>query len=237
MAATPDPGGDLGAVVFLGPPGSGKGTQSRIVAERYGVPQISTGDMFREHVARGTALGKKAKGIMDSGALVPDEIVSAMVEERLHAGDCARGFVLDGFPRTLPQALALESMLERMGRKGPLVIQFDVDYNQLLRRLSGRRFCPQCGKIYNLSFHPPAREGVCDDDGAALVARSDDREEVVAERMASHEAQTHPLVQRYAGLGRLRVVDANRGQPAVSEQLFAVLGSPNGRPPEGARRA
>lgn len=213
----------IGPLIFLGAPGAGKGTQAKGLVKRYGVPQISTGDMFRDQVARGTDLGRRAKAIMESGALVPDEIVCAMVEDRLRAPDCTRGFILDGFPRTVPQAGTLSGILQKMGWQTPLVINLAVDYNLLLRRLTGRRSCPQCGKIYNVYLQPPAREGFCDIDSTALIHRPDDREEVIRERLAAYEAQTRPLVDHYRAAGRFHEVDGNQAAEAITGELFRLL--------------
>lgn len=213
----------IGPLVFLGAPGAGKGTQAKELVKRYGVPQISTGDMFRDHVGRGTELGRRAKAIMETGGLVPDEIVNGMVEERLKEPDCAPGFILDGFPRTVPQAEALGAILQEMARPAPLVITLAVDYNLLLKRLTGRRSCPQCGKIYNIYLQAPVREGVCDADSTPLVHRKDDTEEVIRERLAAYEAQTRPLVEYYKARGRFQEVDGNKAPEAITEDLFRLL--------------
>ncbi len=218
----------IGPLVFLGAPGAGKGTQAKELVKRYGVPQISTGDMFRDNVVRGTELGRRAKAIMEAGGLVPDEVVNGMVEERLKASDCAPGFILDGFPRTVPQAEALGRILGRMGRPAPLVINLAVDYNILLRRLTGRRSCPQCGKIYNIYLQPPAQEGLCDVDSATLIHRPDDREEVIRERLAAYEAQTRPLVDYYRARGRFHEVDGALSAEAITSDLFRLLDAASG---------
>lgn len=223
MAAGSQSKANIGPLVFLGAPGAGKGTQAKELVERYGIPQISTGDMFRDHVRRGSELGARAKAVMEKGGLVPDEIVNAMVEERLGAPDCAGGFILDGFPRTIPQALALEEILRKKERLAPLVINLFVDYNVLLRRLTGRRSCPQCGKIYNIYLHPPVSEGICDTDSTPLIHRPDDREEVIRERLAAYEAQTRPLVEHYRARGRFREVDGNQAPEAITADLFRLL--------------
>lgn len=210
------------AVIFLGPPGAGKGTQAKQVAQEYGVPHISTGDMFREHVSRGTPLGLRAKAIMERGELVPDDLVLSMVEERISRADCADGFILDGFPRTLPQAQRLDELLERC-KVQPLVIHFVVDHKQLIRRLTGRRTCGICGKIYNIYDHPPKVSGRCDLDGGELVQRPDDREDVIAGRLAAYERQTRPLVDYYRGRGVLRDVDGMASPEAVTKDVLALL--------------
>ena len=210
------------AVIFLGPPGAGKGTQAKQIAQEYGVPHISTGDMFREHVSRGTPLGLRAKAIMERGELVPDDLVLSMVEERISRLDCADGFILDGFPRTLPQAQRLDEILERR-KVRPLVVHFVVDKNLLMRRLTGRRTCGICGEIYNVYDHPPKVPGRCDRDGGELVQRPDDREEVIAERLAAYERQTRPLVDYYRGRGVLKDVDGMAPPEAVTKDVLVLL--------------
>jgi adenylate kinase len=211
------------AVIFLGPPGAGKGTQARQIAENYNVPHISTGDMFREHASRGTPLGLRAKAIMERGELVPDDLVLSMVEERISRPDCADGFLLDGFPRTLPQAEELNEILRRRFKAEPLVVHFVVDQNQLMRRLTGRRTCAIGGEIYNIYDHPPRVPGRCDRDGGELVQRPDDREDVIAERLAAYERQTRPLVDYYRGRGVLKDVDGMATPAAVTKTVLEVL--------------
>jgi adenylate kinase len=188
-----------GPIILLGAPGAGKGTQAKAIAALYGIPQISTGDILRDNVARSTDLGKKADPIMKSGGLVPDDLMLAMVEDRLNQPDCQRGYILDGFPRTVGQAEWLDSFLGKAlfgGRQmAPVVVSIEVSYNQLLQRLTGRRSCPADGKIYNIYFQPPRKEGVCDSCGTTLVQRKDDKEDVIAERLKSYERQTLPLVE------------------------------------------
>ena len=211
------------AVIFVGPPGAGKGTQAKRVAQRYGVPHLSTGDMFRDHVSRDTELGRKAKPIMERGELVPDEIVLGMVEERIARPDCANGFVLDGFPRTLPQAEALDRILERWRFGLPLVVHFAVDYDSLLRRLTGRRTCKVGGEIYNVYDHPPKVEGRCDHDGGELVQRADDRPEVIHERLSAYDRQTKPLIEYYRQRGALEEVNGTADMEAVTRKLLDIL--------------
>jgi len=217
----------IGPVIFFGAPGAGKGTQAKKIAERYGIPQISTGDMFRDHKSRGTELGKKAQGFMDSGKLVPDELLYEMVADRLNQPDCARGFILDGFPRTIPQAEWLDKVLETKTFDGralaPVVVDFAVGYNQLLQRLSGRRSCPTCGRIYNIYFQPPRVSDTCDVDGSKLLTRKDDAEDVIAERLKVYEKDTLPLADYYRRQGRLRVVNGEQDADRVTEQVIAVL--------------
>ena len=215
----------LGPIVLLGAPGAGKGTQSKKLAELYDVPQISTGDLLRENVSRGTELGRKAKDIMDRGELVPDSLVQDMLLARLGDGDCAKGFILDGFPRTIAQAKWLDSLFDTGFFKAPcdrppLVVNISVGYNLLLKRLSGRRSCPTCGRIYNIHFQPPRVDDMCDLDGSKLVTRRDDAEEVIAGRLKTYEEQTLPLIDYYKGQGRLREIN---GEMPVSEVNAAVI--------------
>jgi len=211
------------AVIFLGPPGAGKGTQARRIAESYSAPHLSTGDMFREHVSRGTAMGLRAKPIMERGELVPDDLVLSMIEERISRPDCSDGFILDGFPRTLPQAEKLDELLRRRFKSDPLVVHFVVDQDRLMRRLTGRRTCAIGGEIYNIYDHPPKVPGRCDRDGGELVQRPDDREEVIGERLAAYERQTRPLVDRYRRRGVLKDVDGMAAPAAVTKNVLELL--------------
>ena len=214
-------------LVFLGPPGAGKGTQARAVAERLGVPQISTGDMFRDHAARGTELGRQAKAVMERGELVSDDIVVGMVAERIARSDCAAGFILDGFPRTVPQAERLEALLAESGRPGPLAVNFRLSYTNLVRRLTGRRTCVLCGEIYNIYFRPPKVEGRCDRDGGELTQRADDREEVIRERLNAYERQTQPLIDFYRQRRALLDVDAEAPPEELTRRLLTLLAEGN----------
>lgn len=217
----------VGPVLLLGAPGAGKGTQAKLIASRYGIPQISTGDILRDNVGRGTDLGKKADPIMKSGGYVPDELVLPMVEERLGQPDCERGFILDGFPRTVGQAEWLDQYLVSRTFAGrtmaPVVINIKVSYNQLLQRLTGRRSCPVDGTIYNIYSHPPQKEGVCDSCGAALVHRKDDQEEVISQRQREYEAKTLPLLDYYSRQGRLREVNGDLVLEEVTGSLFSLI--------------
>lgn len=217
----------IGPVIFLGAPGAGKGTQAKRVAERFAIPQISTGDILREHRDRGTALGKQADAIMAKGELVSDKIVCGMVEARLGQPDCDRGFILDGFPRTLEQAQWLDGMLEQKefaGRKvAPVVVDFQVGYNQLLQRLTGRRTCPTCGRIYNVYSQPPRVPDTCDVDGAKLFTRKDDTEEAISVRLKAYDQQTKPLADYYRTKGRLHVISAEQPLEQVTAQTMAEL--------------
>ncbi|MBI1749541.1 MAG: adenylate kinase [Acidobacteria bacterium] len=211
------------ALIFLGPPGAGKGTQAMQVAKVQGLPHLSTGDMFRDHVGRGTALGLQAKPIMERGELVPDAIVLGMVEERVARPDCASGFVLDGFPRTIPQAQGLDELLARRGFGRALVLHIAVEYEKLLRRLTGRRTCATCGEIYNIYARAPKVEGKCDKDGGELTQRKDDREEVIRERIAAYDRQTKPLIEYYRGQGGLVDIDGATDPEAVTRAVLATL--------------
>jgi adenylate kinase len=220
---------NIGPVILLGPPGAGKGTQSKRVVDRYGIPQISTGDLLRDHIARGTELGLAAKGIMARGELVPDDLMYGIVADRLRAMDCRRGFVLDGFPRTAAQAGWLDAFLEKevfdnkTGKCPPVVIQLLVDYTQLLLRLTGRRVCPTCGRLYNIHSKPPLADELCDVEGCKLVIREDDREEVISERLAAYESQTRRVTDYYRVQGRLVAMNADRPVEEVTKQIFAVI--------------
>jgi len=221
MAADPKTR-NIGPVILLGAPGAGKGTQAKQMVERYGIPQISTGDILRDNVARGTELGKQAKAIMESGGLVPDGLLFGVVEERLSRPDCARGFILDGFPRTVPQAQWLDTLLEKKGQ-APLVIDISVSYNQLLQRLTGRRTCSSCGHIYNIHFQPPRVADVCDVDGSKLLTRKDDTEKVVSERLKNYERDTLPLTEYYGAKKRLKVVKGDQAADQVTADAFAAV--------------
>jgi adenylate kinase len=211
------------AVIFLGPPGAGKGTQAKELAARYVVPHLSTGDMLRENVANGTPLGAKAKPVMERGELVPDSLVLKMIAERIERPDCSHGFVFDGFPRTVAQAQYLGVLLRQHGYGQPLVIHFVIDQGLLMRRITGRRMCKVGGEIYNLFERPPKVPGKCDNDGGELEQRPDDREEVVGPRLQAYEKQTAPLVAYYRRLGRLHDVDASKGVAEVARQVLEVV--------------
>jgi adenylate kinase len=217
------------ALIFLGPPGAGKGTQAKRVAQLYGALHLSTGDMLREAVKQDTMVGKLAKPIMERGELAPDDIVTAMVEERLAQPDCAAGFVFDGYPRTLPQAVQLDRILERRGFGKPMVIDFEVEPETLVRRLSGRWTCGVGGEIYNIYERPPKVPGLCDQDGGKLIQRSDDTPEVVKERLAAYERQTRPLAEYYRRKGVLEIVDAAASMEEVSRALGEILKRAEGR--------
>jgi adenylate kinase len=203
------------AVIMFGSPGSGKGTQSKYLVEWLGIPQISTGDMLRDHIRRGTEIGQSIRALMRSGTLVPDELVNRLVEERIAQPDCKRGFILDGYPRTTAQAKEMMRMLADVGAE-EVVIHLVVDYNIIISRMNGRRVCPKCGTLYNSVSRPPRTEGICDLDGEKLVIREDDSEPVVRERLTQYEAQTRPLIEYFREAGaRLFEVDASNDHPEV----------------------
>lgn len=212
-------------LILLGPPGAGKGTQAQMLMERYGIPQISTGDMLRAAVKNGTPMGLKAKACMDAGALVPDAVVVGIVEERLRQPDCGAGFILDGFPRTLPQADALQATLVALDKELDAVVSLEVDVDALVERLVGRRSCPSCGAGYHVRFDPPRQEGVCDRCGAGLIQREDDQETTIRKRMEVYRQQTAPLVDYYGKAGLLRSVNGMLPITQVGQALLAVLES------------
>jgi len=223
---------NIGPVILLGPPGAGKGTQAKALVARYGIPQISTGDLLRENRARGTELGKQASAIMDRGELVPDELVCSMVAARLAEKDCVRGCILDGFPRTLAQAKWLDDFLATRFAESPaanqpwpplVVVSIVVEYNQLWRRLTGRRTCPVDGTIYNIYFQPPRVPDTCDICGSKLVTRKDDSEDVISKRLKEYESQTLSLVPYYRQSGRLHEIDGDRSVEEVTAALFRAI--------------
>ena len=217
------------ALIFLGPPGAGKGTQAKRMATQLGVPHLSTGDMLRDAVTRRTSAGRLAEPIMERGDLVPDEIVLEMVEDRLSREDCDLGFIFDGFPRTIRQAEELDKILQRRGLGKPLVIQFLVRPETLIRRVSGRWTCSVGGETYNIHERPPKKPGTCDNDGGKLIQRSDDQPEIVKERFAAYERQTEPLAKYYRTHGVLETVDGDAGVEEVTRALNEILKRAEGR--------
>jgi len=213
-----------GPILLLGAPGVGKGTQAKELVRLWTIPQISTGDLLRANVSKGTPLGKIAKATMDRGELVPDSLVNDMVAARLQEPDTIKGYILDGFPRTLPQAGWLDGRLAAQQVSLPLVaVSLHVDYNQLLRRITGRRNCPVCQSIYNVYSHPPKVDEICDIEGAALVRRADDTEKAFAERMRAYDALTTPVIEHYREMGRFVEVDGDRPIQEVAEGIVCAV--------------
>lgn len=210
-------------LILLGPPGAGKGTQAKMLTERFAIPQIATGDILRAAVQAGTPLGIQAKGYMDAGALVPDEVVIGIVRERLQQEDCTEGFILDGFPRTVAQADALQVNLETLGCQLDRVVSLTVNADALVERLTGRRTCRNCGRGYHISFDPPRNPQVCDACGGELYQRDDDREETIRKRLTVYEQQTSPLIAYYRAAGLLTELDGMQPIPVVQEQILAAL--------------
>ena len=215
-----------GPILFLGPPGAGKGTQAREIARGLGIPHISTGDMFRENVEKQTEIGRLVKAILETGDLVGDDLVNEMVRNRLSNGDCGSGFILDGYPRTIAQADALKDYLRQTGQSAPIVVDLQVSYDVIVRRLSGRRVCPRCNRVYNLHSHPPASDSICDDDRTPLQQRPDDREEAIRERLATYKARTAPLIAYYRREGRFHEIDAGRSPEQITAALSGLLQVP-----------
>ncbi len=213
-----------GPILLLGAPGVGKGTQAKELVKLWGIPQISTGDLLRANVAKGTPLGKVAKELMGRGELVPDSLVNEMVAARLKEPDAGNGYILDGFPRTLGQAHWLDGRLAAEGSSLPVIaVSIQVDYNQLLRRITGRRNCPVCASIYNVYMNPPKRDGFCDIEGAALVQRADDTEQVFKERMRAYSGLTAPVVEHYRAVGRFAEVDGDRPIREIAAGIVAAV--------------
>jgi adenylate kinase len=213
-------------LLFLGPPGAGKGTQARELAREWGVPQVATGDMLREQMAAGTALGREAKQYYDKGELVPDDVILRMVADRFRQPDAANGFLLDGFPRTIAQADGLATMLEQLGQKLDAVVYFDVSQPELVRRLTGRRLCRDCQAPYHLVSAPPTRDGVCDKCGGPLYQRADDSEATVLNRLQVYARQTAPLLDYYRERGLLRTVQGEGAVERIRQGLRDAVGGP-----------
>lgn len=212
-------------IILLGPPGCGKGTQAQKIMDIMHLPQISTGDMLRRALKEGTELGLKAKKFMESGQLVPDSLVISIMKERIKGGDCEKGFILDGFPRSIPQAEALDLMLNEIAKKIDFAINFDVPEDELILRISGRRSCPDCGAMYHIKFSPPKKEGICDRCGGKLFQRADDNEETVKNRLKVYNDQTAPLISYYDKKHILRNIFAGGGTPdSVFAKVKEILG-------------
>ena len=207
-------------IIMLGAPGAGKGTQAKKIAAKYEIPHISTGDIFRANIKNGTELGKKAKTYMDQGLLVPDELVVDLVVDRVNQDDCTKGYVLDGFPRTIPQAEALDAALEKMGQKIDYAIDVDVPDENIINRMSGRRACVDCGATYHIVYAPTKKENICDNCGGGLILRDDDKPETVKKRLDVYHEQTQPLIDYYTKAGVLRTVD---GTIDIDEVFAAIV--------------
>jgi len=210
-------------IIFLGPPGAGKGTQAKMLIDRYGIPQISTGDILRAAVKEGTPMGKKAKEYMDSGKLVPDEVVIGIMQDRLKEADCAKGFILDGFPRTVAQAEALEKMLKELNMPIDKVLALEVPDEVLIERLTGRRTCKSCGQMYHVKFDPPKNVDKCDKCNGELFQRDDDKEETIKNRLSVYHAQTAPLLDFYGKKGMVIKIDGTKTPDEIFKSLINVL--------------
>ena len=210
-------------LVLVGPPGAGKGTQAQFIASHLSIPKISTGDIFRYNVSTGTELGQQAKAYMDLGDLVPDEVTIGMVTARLQEDDAAVGFLLDGFPRNVPQAETLKKMLAEWDARLDIVLELVVDDDEVVRRLSGRRTCRKCGRIWHVVFDPPARQGICDDCGGELFQRDDDQEETIRHRLDVYQQQTRPLIAYYADEGTLLGIDATGPVEEITDRAMSAL--------------
>jgi adenylate kinase len=213
-------------VIFLGPPGVGKGTQADFIAKKYEIPKLSTGDLLRESVANETSLGKEAKGYMNRGELVPDAVVVGLIEEKLASPECQKGFILDGFPRTEAQADQLSSYLASTGKKLDRVVYFSLGKDEIIRRISGRRSCPECKAVYHLESVPPQNAGICDVCGKSLIQRNDDKPETVESRLDVYQEQTAPLIEYYKTRNILGELDGAGLVPDVQERLVALLAQP-----------
>jgi adenylate kinase len=212
-------------LILLGPPGAGKGTQAKMMVDRWSIPQISTGDILRAAVRAGTPLGVEAQGFMDIGELVPDRVVIGIIAERLKEDDAAAGFILDGFPRTIHQAEALQAILKDLGRKIDRVISVDVEEEKLVVRLTGRRMCKECGESFHVVFNPPDQEDICDRCGGALYQREDDREETIRQRLAVYREQTEPLIAYYEQQGNLKRISGDDSKEEIFNRIVQAVES------------
>ncbi len=210
-------------LMVFGAPGAGKGTQAKYLVDRYNIPQISTGDILREAVANKTAMGLEAKKYMDEGKLVPDSTIIGIIKDRLKEEDCKNGFILDGFPRTLAQAEALEELMQEMGIKLDKVISFNVPDEDIIKRIAGRRVCPKCGASFHIEFNPPKKEGVCDECGSELIIRKDDNVDTIKSRLEAYHSQTAPLMEFYQQRGVFVELDGSKELSEVTKDMFEVL--------------
>lgn len=211
-------------IIMLGAPGAGKGTQAKMIAEKYSIPHISTGDIFRYNIKNGTELGKEAKKYMDQGLLVPDELTVKILLDRVAKDDCKNGYVLDGFPRTIPQAEVLEEALTKLGDRIDYAINVEVPDENIVKRMGGRRACVNCGATYHIEHVPPKKEGICDNCGSELILRDDDKPETVKNRLSVYHKQTQPLIDFYNVKGVLRTVDGTVDMKDVFNAIVAILG-------------
>ncbi|MCR4672216.1 MAG: adenylate kinase [Lachnospiraceae bacterium] len=212
-------------IIMLGAPGAGKGTQAKMIAEKCGIPHISTGDIFRANIKQGTELGRKAKTYMDQGLLVPDELVCDLVVDRIKQDDCERGYILDGFPRTIPQAHALEDALSAIGQKIDYAIDIDVPDENIIDRMAGRRSCPKCGATYHIKYNPTKAEGICDVCGGEVVLREDDKPETVKNRLSVYHEQTQPLIDFYSERNALAEINGVQPMEKVFEDIVNLIGA------------
>jgi adenylate kinase len=210
-------------LILFGPPGVGKGTQAKLLGQRYGIPQISTGDILRGAIKKGTPLGLEAKGYMDSGKLVPDGVVIGIIEERIQEEDCAKGFILDGFPRTIAQAEALSLALKQLKRDLDCVINMDINREELWKRLTGRRVCSKCGEEYNIYYKKPLKENICGKCGSGLIQREDDKEATIEKRFIVYKEQTEPLIDYYQKENKLKTIAGEGGIPIIFEKICQLL--------------
>jgi adenylate kinase len=210
-------------LVLLGPPGAGKGTQAKQLTEKYAIPQISTGDILRQAVKDGTNLGKEAKTYMDKGELVPDDVIIGIVQERIQADDCQNGYIFDGFPRTVAQAEALDTMLKNLSTQLDAVVSIEVPEEEVVKRLSGRRTCKSCGTLFHIMFNPPAKEGVCDKCGGELFQRDDDNETTIRQRLSVYTNQTSPLIEYYSQAGLLKPVPGTGAPHEIFDAICKAL--------------
>lgn len=211
-------------IIMLGAPGAGKGTQAKMISEKYGLPHVSTGDIFRANIKNGTELGKKAKAYMDAGQLVPDSLTVDLLLDRISQEDCAKGYILDGFPRTIPQAQCLEDALKARGEDIDFAIDVEVPDSNIIKRMGGRRACVTCGATYHLEHIPPKTEGICDKCGHELILRDDDKPETVQKRLEVYHEQTKPLIDFYNAMGVLHEFDGTQNMAKVFEDITKVLG-------------